>query len=301
MESMHLRNELQERQKYLANLISEKKLALKGAPDGVLKIIKHNKQWQYYCKGIEQGEGKKRMEREEEKKRTEREEVKKQEEKERTNEFQYIHKDNLKLAEQLAQKRYDEKILQMAIKEKSMIDTLHKFYQNNSINSIFTKLAKSRQQLIIPIEQPIDEYLQEWLNASFPENGFREEMPEYYSAKGEQMRSKSEVLIANMLDRYKIPYRYEKPLYLEGMGTIYPDFTILNLQTREEIYWEHFGMMDDPEYLEKAIRKMNKYEQNGYLLGQRFIVTYETVFGPLNMKVVEKKIKSLCCGMDPEV
>lgn len=292
MESMHLRNELQERQKYLANLISEKKLALKGAPDGVLKIIKHNKQWQYYCKGIEQGEGKKRAEQEEKKK---------QEEKERTNEFQYIHKDNLKLAEQLAQKRYDEKILQMAIKEKSMIDTLQKFYQNNSINSIFTKLAKSRQQLIIPIEQPIDEYLQEWLNASFPENGFREEMPEYYSAKGEQMRSKSEVLIANMLDRYKIPYRYEKPLYLEGLGTIYPDFTILNLQTREEIYWEHFGMMDDPEYLEKAIRKMNKYEQNGYLLGQRFIVTYETVFGPLNMKVVEKKIKSLCCGMDPEV
>ena len=136
---------------------------MKGAPDGVLKIIKHNKQWQYYCKGIEQGEGKKRTEREGEKKQGERE---------RTNEFQYIHKDNLKLAERLAQKRYDEKILQMAIKEKSIIDTLQKFYQNNSINSIFTKLAQSRQQLIIPIEQPIDEYLQEWLNASFPEHGF---------------------------------------------------------------------------------------------------------------------------------
>lgn len=52
-------------------------------------------------------------------------------------------------------------------------------------------------------------------------------------------------------------------------------------------------MLDDAEYLDKAIKKLNYYEQNGYILGERLIITYETVASPLNMKVIEKKIQAL--------
>lgn len=52
------------------------------------------------------------------------------------------------------------------------------------------------------------------------------------------MRSKSEVIIADLLNKEGIPYRYEFPLYLKEFNTVYPDFTILNVRKRKEIYWE---------------------------------------------------------------
>ena len=99
-------------------------------------------------------------------------------------------------------------------------------------------------------------------------------------------------MIADLLAREQIPYRYECPLYLEGLGTIYPDFTVLNTRLRKELYWEHFGMMDDPEYAEKAIKKLDGYEQNGIFQGENLIVTYETKQTPLNQKMIIRMIEN---------
>lgn len=68
--------------------------------------------------------------------------------------------------------------------------------------------------------------------------GFDESTSEFYTAKGEKVRSKSEVIIADVLSREGIPYRYEYPLYLKGIGKVHPDFTVLNVKQRKEIYWE---------------------------------------------------------------
>lgn len=46
-----------------------------------------------------------------------------------------------------------------------------------------------------------------------------------------------------------IPYRYEYPLVLEGNVKVYLDFTILKMPEREEVYLEHFGMMDVEEII----------------------------------------------------
>ncbi|MFQ9213592.1 MAG: hypothetical protein ACLR4C_08105 [Eubacterium ventriosum] len=42
---------------------------------------------------------------------------------------------------------------------------------------------------------------------------------------------------------------------------------MLNRKTRKEIYWEHLGMMDDADYVEKAIKKIELYEKMGYFKG----------------------------------
>lgn len=101
--------------------------------------------------------------------------------------------------------------------------------------------------------------------------------------------------LADLLAREGIPYRYEYPLYIKGYGTIYPDFTILNVKTRKEFYWEHFGMMDNPVYAEHAIQKIAGYEDNGIEVGEKLIVTYETKSVPMNQKqitrIVEQKLK----------
>jgi len=60
------------------------------------------------------------------------------------------------------------------------------------------------------------------------------------------VRSKSEVIIANMLSEREIPFKYEIPLYAPD-GTFYlPDFTIT--WNGEEYYWEHLGLLHNEDY-----------------------------------------------------
>lgn len=78
---------------------------------------------------------------------------------------------------------------------------------------------------------------------------------------------------------------------MNGFGKVYPDFTILNMKTRKEVIWEHFGMMDDLIYVEKALKKITMYEQQGIFLGEDLILTYESQNMPLNSKMVRRVIK----------
>ena len=49
--------------------------------------------------------------------------------------------------------------------------------------------------------------------------------------------------------------------------------------------------MDNPEYCEKAIKKIETMQKNGIYIGEKLIVTFETQSHPLNMKIVENTIK----------
>ena len=102
--------------------------------------------------------------------------------------------------------------------------------------------------------------------------------------RGERVRSKSELIIANLLSKEGIPYKYECPLRLKGFGTVHPDFTALRRNARREIYWEHLGMMDDPEYTARAVRKISAYILNGFYPGEDLIITAETNASPINIR-----------------
>ena len=67
-----------------------------------------------------------------------------------------------------------------------------------------------------------------------------------------------------------IPYKYEAPIQLKGYGTVYPDFTLLNVRTREIYYWEHLGMMDNQEYIQKTFVKINTFVINGIFPGKNY-------------------------------
>ena len=66
---------------------------------------------------------------------------------------------------------------------------------------------------------------------------------------------------------------------------------MLNVRKRQEILWEHLGMMDDEIYVEKAIQKITTYEQNGIFPGENLILTYETKKNPLNQKTIMRMIQ----------
>ena len=87
----------------------------------------------------------------------------------------------------------------------------------------------------------------------------------------------------------QIPFRYECPLEL-GNTTLYPDFTIMHPKTGELIYWEHFGMMDDPAYCKNVFSKLNLYVANGIIPNINLITTYETKDFPLDTEQINNMI-----------
>ncbi|WP_375210987.1 ATP-dependent DNA helicase [Hyphococcus sp.] len=76
---------------------------------------------------------------------------------------------------------------------------------------------------------------------------------------GDMVRSKSEIIIANMLHEQGVPFSYELPL-LAPDGTIkLPDFTIT--WDGERYFWEHLGMLGDPEYARRWEEKKGWYDK----------------------------------------
>ena len=50
-------------------------------------------------------------------------------------------------------------------------------------------------------------------------------------------------------------------------------------------------MMDNPEYCQKALQKLETYAKNGIHIGKNLLVTFETLQKPLDMKIVEQMLK----------
>ncbi len=147
-----------------------------------------------------------------------------------------------------------------------------------------------RKQLIKPVEATWEQRVYEWRNIPFTGKGFAEGVPEIYTKKGERVRSKSEKMIADTFFQLGIEYKYECPILLNGYGTVYPDFTILSKKLRKEVYWEHDGRMDDPEYAEKAVRKIDSYVRTGIIPGDRLIITFETSNYVLSDRTIKEMI-----------
>lgn len=94
---------------------------------------------------------------------------------------------------------------------------------------------------------------------------FFEEHLIHRTARGEMVRSKSEVIIANALAAKGVDYAYERPLTLDGV-TKYPDFTIEDMESGRTIYWEHCGMLHVPSYRRRWEQKLEWYRTQGVSL-----------------------------------
>ena len=110
------------------------------------------------------------------------------------------------------------------------------------------------------------------------------------SHKNIQVRSKSEKIIADTLERRGIPYKYEYPLKLKSGFIIYPDFLILNKRTRKEYYLEHLGMIDDTDYVKNAFRRIEEMQRQGIIIGKKLLITAETSDEPLDIRILNKLI-----------
>ena len=179
----------------------------------------------------------------------------------------------------LAQKDYDERVLR-AERLKRQLGTV--------TEEVYESLPALRKELVRPIRLPDDMFIREWEKEEFFTKGVADDNPEFRTTKGEQVRSKSEILIANTLAELGIPYRYECELVLQDGIVLYPDFTVLHVKEREEKYLEHFGMMDVPEYCSNALKRMELLQKNGIYPGKKLFMTFETRERPLNTNSIRE-------------
>ncbi|MCI5901914.1 MAG: hypothetical protein MRZ74_05265 [Blautia sp.] len=251
-----LKHMLLQEQKHLEDIVYKAKTGLSAAPEGHLRISKDKNKIRYYhCKEDSNGI--------------------------------YIPKSDKKLPQKLAQKTYNLSVIKKAEARLKQIKKITKDYSDDEIESLFTSLHTDRQVLVTPVEPTWKQLLDAWYAEEYQGKEFQEGTAVILTEKGERVRSKSEKILADFFYRRNIPYKYEKPLYLRGYGTVYPDFSFLSKKTGQEIYWEHEGMMDKQEYARTAIRKLESYQKNDIYPGDRLILTFETEQSVLNTKTIE--------------
>ena len=197
-------------------------------------------------------------------------------------------KKNEKRIQMLALQEYREKLnplLEKAIRHlKEALNSLE------HLNEAYTRMHEGKQVLFEPDVVPVEKRIREFRNVTYERMGFAEnDKTEYYTHRGERVRSKSEKIIADELYRQGIPYHYEMPLPLRVDGQMkefHPDFTVMNITTGEVKYIEHLGMMDNSGYYNNVLMKLDAYERNGLLIGRDILLLHESVYRPLNTRII---------------
>lgn len=203
----------------------------------------------------------------------------------------YIPKSQKDTACKLARKSFLTAYLNDLNNESKAIQYYLKYYDPEHCQSTKLLLDPIYQELLNHQFVPLNEELEVWKNAPFVQNPYYPEQKIHPSPSGNMLRSKSELMIDKHLYEAQLPFRYEAVLEI-GNHTFYPDFTIRHPDTGETIYWEHFGMMDDPKYLAKFSNKIGLYASQGIILSKNLIATVETKDSPLSIFTVDKLIDS---------
>ena len=149
---------------------------------------------------------------------------------------------------------------------------------------LYTALTRHKDRLVILHEGPLVEYRRYAGNehseiARRMTNLFADPLPRevtvnaqqrfledgliHRTERGDLVRSKSELVIADKLHARGIDYAYEQPLVLLNGRTRYPDFTIADHARGVTFYWEHLGMLDDHGYRARWEAKRAEYLECG--------------------------------------
>lgn len=197
------------------------------------------------------------------------------------------------ITNKLARKKYLQASIKMLEKEISLLENYLSKHIEPTTQNILDTLPLKYQQLPEELYFPQKRAGKKWQNQPFEQNSKNLHEKVHITSKGLRVRSKSELIIAEKLDALGIPYRYEALIHYKNL-TFSPDFTIyLNGVLK---YWEHCGMMSDPEYRKYNTWKLDIYEEMGIVPWNNLIITYDTVDGAINSSVIDAEISNKLLG-----
>lgn len=186
-------------------------------------------------------------------------------------EREYIKREDVSLANELALKHYYSVIRPKVKKQLNELEKFVKRYSSDELDDVYDNLCSERKALCTPISTSVETQLRLWQEEEYEPARMHLENLRYETEQGEMVRSKSELIIANILYRN----------------------TTINIHTGKIKYWEHAGRMDDTHYSCDTVKKMNNYVSNGLLPGRDVVWTFETQGYPLDVSVVKKIVKDV--------
>lgn len=174
---------------------------------------------------------------------------------------------------------------------------------------LYTALTRSRDRLVLLVEGCDASFLYDLTkpersetarrNTNLFSPGIRDDVDDvpyaehlvHRTIRGELVRSKSELVIANYLHSIGLPYMYERELRGSvDQDRLRPDFSFVD-DAGDLIVWEHLGMLDRPDYAAGWDWKRAWYLRNGFELDKNLFTTSE--IGGLDMRGVEATARAI--------
>lgn len=203
----------------------------------------------------------------------------------------YLGSDENETVRTLAQKSYDMAARRLLSKRIPQLEGLLKDYQSGELDLLYDILHPMRKRSVQPLLPTNRQRMDQWKRRAFQPKSISNMRENLYTNKNEKVRSKSEKILADLFTARGIEYKYECPLYLPNGTCIHPDFTFYHPERQIEMYWEHFGMMDVPEYANNALRRIALYESANIHPGDRLIMTFESSECTLDLRIAEERIQ----------
>lgn len=214
----------------------------------------------------------------------------------------YLKQSDRKLIKELSEKTYLQKLDKAAQREKMQIDKCIEVLESKhnragqdlaDIDNVYDRLPDYVKENVEPAEMSDEAYARKWQSKKYNRRWMKKDEKYYETPRGDKVRSKSEWIIASMLENAGVPYRYEEIVPLDGRVGVFmhPDFTVLNKRTRQVYYWEHCGMMGERDYMENTFMpKMSEYYNFEFFPGDKILLTFESKDHPLDTVDVKRLI-----------
>ena len=187
----------------------------------------------------------------------------------------------------VSQKGAEQKALRTARKELVAINKILKYCDMAKVEDVLGSCQEEKKKFITPAIESDEAFRIRWLSQKFVQKQKNEGDKLYSTERGDLVQSKSEGIQADYLFHHNYAYLYEKRVKLIDHGRVtyrYPDFTILDPVTRQEVIFEHIGMVDQDHYFRNSfIDKLRLYLENGYVIGENLLFTFETQEHPFTI------------------
>lgn len=121
----------------------------------------------------------------------------------------YIPMEQIGVARGLAQKAYNEEMASALAEGASVLKSALQKFNSSRIDTCYEMQGPVRRALVAPVYLPNDVYADRWQKVEYQGKEFLEDDTLLTTAKGDRVRSKSEVIIANMLNQMNVPYRID--------------------------------------------------------------------------------------------
>lgn len=202
---------------------------------------------------------------------------------------EYIGKRNSQAAAKYAGIFYGKKLLPVLESELNLLLRFKKEYRPQDKYAVYHALPDQIREIVNPLVCDFRTIAKNWEGESGQDNDYPfEEGSCYLTRKGERVRSRAELIIADILAELELPYKYEAAYYFENGRHSFPDFTILSPKDGREYYLEYFGLMSDPDYAQNALEKIRRYAASAD--ANRFIYIFESSAVSLDTKAVKNLI-----------